>query len=69
MSKLVTQIESRAKSIEVYHASKNSLQPHVVKVTNIEDDNARNSENGQNKDFRGLSKLLSDYIWDTSNTL
>ncbi|KAL6977838.1 hypothetical protein U1Q18_026622 [Sarracenia purpurea var. burkii] len=41
-SKLVTQIEPHAKSltaksIEVYHASKNSLQPHVVKVLEIVD--------------------------------
>ncbi|KAL6966489.1 hypothetical protein U1Q18_032269 [Sarracenia purpurea var. burkii] len=32
------------------------------KVTDIEGGNARNSENGQKKDFRGLSKLLSDYM-------
>ncbi|KAL6966518.1 hypothetical protein U1Q18_032297 [Sarracenia purpurea var. burkii] len=32
------------------------------KVTDIEGGNARNSENGQKKDFCGFSKLLSDYM-------
>ncbi|KAL6967900.1 hypothetical protein U1Q18_033709 [Sarracenia purpurea var. burkii] len=32
------------------------------KVNDIEGGNIRNTENGQKKDFRGLSKLLSDYM-------
>ncbi|KAL6961396.1 hypothetical protein U1Q18_039164 [Sarracenia purpurea var. burkii] len=32
------------------------------KVNNIEGGNIRNTENGQEKDFRGLSSLLSDYM-------